>query len=59
MRVRAEPAEYVYTNDKRKRVVSRAYALVSESGQPLFVGLFTSEDKAEEFCKARGWRLAK
>lgn len=59
MRVRAEAREYVHTNDKRKRVVSRAYALVDAAGKPLFVGLFASEDKAEAFCKERGWELAK
>jgi hypothetical protein len=39
--------------------MTRAYALVSEAGKPLFVGLFVSREKAEAYCKERGWSLVR
>ncbi|HEY6115104.1 MAG TPA: hypothetical protein VI172_04015 [Candidatus Dormibacteraeota bacterium] len=58
MRVKLQPASYTHTENGKTRH-ARAFALVSEDGKPTLVGLFASEDKAEAFCKARGWRLVK
>ena len=59
MRVRAEAATYTHTNAGKARK-DRGYALVNAAtGQPLFVGLFVDPDKAESYCKGRGWGFVK
>jgi len=55
MRVRVKPTDYP-VHEGKKRSMRRGYAIVSEAGKPMFVGLFISEEKAKEFIKARGWR---
>lgn len=57
MRARVDPVDYKHTNDKGRVTTSRAYALVDPRGKPLFVGLFISPEKAQEYCKAHGWTL--
>jgi hypothetical protein len=57
-RVKVEAQTYKHT-EKGKLKVSRGYALIDEGGEPIFVGLFASEEKAEGFCRERGWRLVK